>query len=158
MTLTRSPTSACAILVLLVFQLLIFVDPLCDLLRTVSIFEDATINRLYTLQRLVHCIHTKKSWPRAPIRLDERHSDKTNLLHDTLPTTPTNSPLGYVMGGPGCPLWTSATFVADHHHRKTKPTVPNEIMVPYNYGHKRLCLPTGPGQCERITFPSWRHR
>ena len=51
-------TSACAILWILVCKLIISVDPWCDLLRTVFISEDTAIDRLYTLQRLVHCTHT----------------------------------------------------------------------------------------------------
>src|SRR3989337_971823 len=62
MILTRSqqyqPTSAYAILLFLVCRFIVFVDPRCDLLQTMSISEDAAIDRLYTLQRLLHCTHT----------------------------------------------------------------------------------------------------
>lgn len=40
--------TTCAMIIRLVCKLIILVDPRCDLVRTVSMIEDATIDRLYT--------------------------------------------------------------------------------------------------------------
>ena len=56
---------------------------------------------------------------------------KPSYCHDTLPATPTNSPLGYVLGGP---VPTKGT----NGHRRGK-MVPNGDKDPYkNNGHTRI--------------------
>src|SRR3989337_2794220 len=56
--LPRNHRQHLTIVMFLVCRFIISVDPQCDLLRTMSMTEDAAIDRLYTLQRLVHCTHT----------------------------------------------------------------------------------------------------
>ena len=53
-----------------------------------------SIDLIYTLQRLAHCTHTTEPWPRTPIWVDQSIPTKPSYCHDTLPATPTNSPLG----------------------------------------------------------------
>ena len=120
--------------------------------RVVSVTEDAAIDTLNILCRGSALYpHLGILGLGIPFGWTNGIVMKPFLCRDTLPATPTNSPLGQVMGGP------VPTKGINGHRRAKNGPKQGQGTIKTN-GHKRLCLLTRPGYRTPITFPRWRHR
>ena len=119
-----------------IINIINLVDQLLRSERVVHYRGHGYSNRFDTLQRLYIFPTPRNSWPRAPIRVDQRCSDKTCLTRDSFIVPPALFlPRRSALGGP-CVLMTPATVVATTQTGSNCPKRGRAHKLNNNWAHK----------------------